>query len=454
MPITSIRLQNFRCFRDTKDLPLKPLTVVFGRNNAGKSSIIHSLFLLRQTLDRPEGPRLNLRGPLYPAGSYGDVVHQHRSSVNIKFHFRVEAPPERHLRSWGGPTKRSKEHISTVGDIGFEFSSDEPRPPRLVRFDVSIGGRSIEVVRGRGRGGPYELRIDGKAVNERHPGFIFRPSGFLPFFTGGPVGPGAKGFELREDVRNLLREFQSSLERMRAVGAFRRAPDRRYDYEGRPESIDLSGALVVSALIDDSLRRGKTRGTLLSALNRWLARVGRVKVMPLRRISRDVRLYEVRLKDLDSGRWANFADVGFGIGQALPVLVEGLRTTDDGLFVVQEPEIHLHPDAQLAMADFLIELALSGRRIVVETHSEALLLRIRKAVAESALKAKGGLQASDVSVLYVAATRDGVSKVKELTIDEIGDLGDWPHGFMDELSQERLHLLKAAAEASEEAAGK
>jgi predicted ATPase len=88
--ITSLRLKHFKCFQDSGDIPLAPLTVIFGRNNTGKSSILQSLLLLRQTLDSPEyGPRLDLRGLLYAAGTYADIVHQHRTKDKVVMAFDV-----------------------------------------------------------------------------------------------------------------------------------------------------------------------------------------------------------------------------------------------------------------------------------------------------------------------------------------------------------------------------
>jgi len=168
------------------------------------------------------------------------------------------------------------------------------------------------------------------------------------------------------------------------------------------------------------MRRGKLRGTLLRPINRWLARVGRVRLLPLRRISPTARLYELRMRDLDSGRWANFADVGFGIGQALPVLVEGLRTPPAGVFIVQEPEIHLHPDAQLAMADYLVELARSGRNVIVETHSEAVLLRIRGAAIKSGSSRTAlRLSPEDIAIVHVSGRTTGASAVSSLSVDQL-----------------------------------
>jgi len=443
MPITSIRLHNFRCFFDSGEIPIRPLTIIFGRNNAGKSSILDSLFLLRQTMDRPEYEEgLNMRGPLYPAGSYADIVHKHLSSESIKMEFGVAR-----REGVGRVTRGALPKLS--GRLTMEFRSREPQPPGLTHFQVESAGETIvEIRRGRGRGGPRELYICGRHIGGEEEG-NFRLYSFLPLIAVYELGlrgrPSAKRENARFTARGLVAEFRKTLSDLRAVGAFRAAPARRYDYQGRPpDATDLSGQNVVYALIDDSMRRGKNRGSLINTLNQWLSSVGRVRLLPLRRISPTSRLYELRLKDTESGRWANFADVGFGVGQALPVLVEGLRTPTDGLFIVQEPEIHLHPDAQLAMADYLIDLAVSGRTVIVETHSEALLLRVREAVVNA--KQRGGarrmLHSDQLSIVHVRSDNYGSSHARPLAVDELGQVQEWPSGFMEEVTLERLKLLE------------
>jgi predicted ATPase len=434
MPIKKIRLQQFKCFQDSGEIVLAPLTVIFGRNNSGKSSILQSLLLLRQTLDSPEyGPRLDLRGPIYPAGTYADIVHQHKSSENVvmSFEFTPQSPA-------GSAT------------IDLEFASDEPQPPRLVRLSIrSENADRLEIRRGRGRGGPYELYIGGESQGtEREAIFRFPESGFFPLIGREPLRrgrPSTKREKTREFAQRTLRDFEATLRNVRALGPFRRHPDRRYEYSGRsPQTIDVSGRAVVDALIEDMTRRTRQRGELLHGVNQWLKAVGRVRISALKRISKSARIYEVRLRDADSRRWANFADVGFGIGQALPVFVEGLRTPPGGMFIVQEPEIHLHPDAQLQMADFLVSLARSNRWVIAETHSEHLLLRIRRRIL-GRRSSKLRLAPSDVSIIYVSKGKLGTSTAAALPVDDLAQIADWPKGFMEEATEERMAILHQMA---------
>src|SRR6266404_7875580 len=122
MPIKSLRLINFKCFENSGEIPIAPLTLIFGRNNSGKSSILQSLLLLKQTIDSPAfGPRLNLRGPTYDAGTFADVVHKHKLSQHLEFRLKFDLP---------GPA------VGSTSEIVFEFCSDEPQTPKLVRLEV------------------------------------------------------------------------------------------------------------------------------------------------------------------------------------------------------------------------------------------------------------------------------------------------------------------------------
>ncbi|MEK6676606.1 MAG: AAA family ATPase [Planctomycetota bacterium] len=249
-------------------------------------------------------------------------------------------------------------------------------------------------------------------------------------------------------AEKVFDELRDHFQRMRAIGAFRQSPLRRYEFQGSSNLPDPAGANVIAAIIADSLREGRAeRNRLLKAINQWMDRVGQVRLMPVRRISKIARLYELRLRDTDSGRWANFADVGFGIAQALPVIVEGLRTPEGAMFLVQEPEIHLHPDAQLAMADYLVGLVKARRGVIVETHSEHMVLRFRNLLLSNARNGRSApkLKPEEVSFVYVDKDKTGKSHARALELDNLAQFKDWPKDFMEEASRERLDILEKMA---------
>lgn len=148
--------------------------------------------------------------------------------------------------------------------------------------------------------------------------------------------------------------------------------------------------------------------------------------------SADVRLYDIQKRTPVSHR-----DVGIGVSQVLPVLVQAYASRQS-LIAMEQPEIHLHPALQAELGDVFIESALSEQknRFVLETHSEHLILRILRRIRESAKQENPSIKASDVTVLYVEPSPDG-AEVFEMEISEEGQiLSQWPGGFFPERMKE------------------
>jgi predicted ATPase len=135
----------------------------------------------------------------------------------------------------------------------------------------------------------------------------------------------------------------------------------------------------------------------------------------------------------------NLANMGEGLSQLLPIITRVLTTPENGSLLIEQPELHLHPAAQADLADLFISGAENGRnQCIVETHSEHLLLRLRRRIAE------GVVDPAIVGVLYVE--RDGSeSTVRSLDLDGAGQFEDWPKGFFDERYREALAIAEASS---------
>ena len=134
----------------------------------------------------------------------------------------------------------------------------------------------------------------------------------------------------------------------------------------------------------------------------------------------------------------NLADTGFGLSQILPLVVQGFYSKPNSLIIAEQPEIHLNPKLQTMLADLFSEFVKRKVGVLVETHSEHLLLRIRRLVAEKAIKQ------SDVA-LYYTEKDDHKTVIREIQIEENGHIKieDWPKGFFGESLKESLGLAKA-----------
>ena len=135
------------------------------------------------------------------------------------------------------------------------------------------------------------------------------------------------------------------------------------------------------------------------------------------------------------GPWRNLIDVGYGVSQALPVITELLRPDAPSMFLLQQPEVHLHPSAQAALGSLFCRIAGPKRQLVVETHSDYLMDRVRMDVRDG----ESDLTPDDVSILYFER-EDLDVKIHSLRIDEEGNILDAPDGyrsfFMEETSRD------------------
>lgn len=145
-----------------------------------------------------------------------------------------------------------------------------------------------------------------------------------------------------------------------------------------------------------------------------------------------------------AGRKHLFEDVGSGIGYVLPVLCATFNPSPHfSTCFIQQPELHIHPALQAAMGDVFIKGRSTGKQVLLETHSEHLLLRILKRIRQTHLQANIAqelkVNAEDVCVLYFNPSPDGTTTVKRLRVTEDGEFMDrWPRGFFAERDQELL----------------
>lgn len=145
-------------------------------------------------------------------------------------------------------------------------------------------------------------------------------------------------------------------------------------------------------------------------------------------------IVEIFLRD-NQGRKLRFDDVGTGIGYVLPVVCAAYSGSSTSF--IQQPELHIHPALQAAIGDVFLEASHLGKQLLIETHSEHLLLRILKRVRQTHLQASIApdlmIQADDVCILYFNPKADGTTEVKRIRVTEDGEFMDrWPRGFFME----------------------
>jgi predicted ATPase len=164
---------------------------------------------------------------------------------------------------------------------------------------------------------------------------------------------------------------------------------------------------------------------MVEALNSWLSFMQLPQLIPMPVIERTISQIKLDFANIE----LSLPDVGFGVGQILPVLVECLRTKSGETIILEQPEIHLHPSLQSKLADFLICMAKAGKKIIVETHSEHLIRRLYLRVAQEESDAIRNI----LNTVFVSFDEQQQTSVTQtIVINEYGEIENWPVGFFDE----------------------
>ena len=245
-----------------------------------------------------------------------------------------------------------------------------------------------------------------------------------------------------EQLYELAASFERRLSRRRnskppfAGAPVRSTPKRTYD-PARPFQ-DPSGEYIPTLLVNISRRDQQEWERLKGALEEFGKGSGLFDEISIELLGKTegspfqlhVRKSGGKLK----GRKRNLIDVGYGVSQALPILTELMRKDQPSMFLLQQPEVHLHPSAQAALGSLFCEITSWERQLIVETHSDHLLDRVRMDVRDR----KTDLKPDDVSILYFEPEGLDV-KIHSLTLDENGNVMNAPPGyrqfFMEEMSR-------------------
>jgi len=392
--ITRIAVEGFKSIANRQQIEIAPLTILAGANSSGKSSIMQPLLMLKQTLEAQYDP-----GPLL---IYGPNV---KFTSTKQFLSRTEGGSPGQLLSLEIETGYREFDItfSKGAEQGMEVLHETRKGPEgttTLRENMPSSdiprefGEFSSLIRDR-------FFLDLNAENKR----VSLMRWLTPLIIGTIHVPGLRGNPSRTHP-------------VAAVG-----PTFPGTFENYTASVILSWQKENSSRYED--------------LNVDLQCIGLARNVFAHRVDdATIELLVNRAEDYPNDM-VSIADVGFGVSQTLPVLV-ALRAAELGQLVyLEEPEIHLHPRAQVKLADILADAAKRGVRIVAETHSSLLLRAIQTLIA------KGTLPPGLVCLHWFSRDNDGVTNVRSAAPDENGAFGDWPEDFGDVALQSEKEYLDA-----------
>jgi hypothetical protein len=426
--ITGITVAGFKSIRDEQTIEVRPLTILAGANSSGKSSIMQPILLLKQTLDSTSDPgALLLNGPNVRFTD-ADQFLSRTSARGLEGTFHVgfsigDSRLESHFRRFTPDDTHSEMHIAQTIVQGRRFRSTF----RTGMSDAEVTAQLPEALR--------------RLFAEAGDGLGWRTVPMRCF-----VWP-ARG---EMPVKLMLPWLDPELivRRMIHVSGFRGNPDRAWPAGGiaglYPGEFHVYTARVVS-----QWERSHSEDTM-DALCEDLQLLGlssRVATKQISDAQLEIRVARLSGKSRRSTRdLVSIADVGLGVSHVLPVLVALHVATPDHLVYIEQPEIHLHPRAQVAMATVLARAVRRGVRMVVETHSGLLLRALQALVAEGG----EGLTPDLVKLhWFTRSEKDGTTTITSADLDDAGAFGEWPEDFGDvELDVESRYLDAAQARMS------
>lgn len=434
--LTRARIKNFKAWRDTGDIRLAPLTVIFGGNSAGKSSLGHLLLALKQTAllsDRKRALHLGDPSSLIDLGTFEDCLYGHDVNHKMEFSLQWKLSAPLQVKNTLDPTEVYQGNELSLDAVLRANKAKQPEIERIHYALINNGNQELEVEHVRGANvvslKTVPLRLT-KTVGRNWP--LAAPEKFYRF---------ADATLARFQNAGFLSEFALETERMLAalfyLGPLRSHPERIYAWSGEtPQDVGMRGEYAVAALLaaeadERKLNRGRRQrqSPFASFVAAWMKEMGVIHSFTVKAVAEGRKEYEVLIKTHADAPEVKLTDVGFGISQVLPALVEAFYAPRNSTVWMEQPEIHLHPQVQAHLADALISAVQAYEegqprnvQLIVESHSEHFLTRLQRRVAE------GVISPSDVAIYF--CKRSGKSaELEPLRLDLYGNIENWPDNF-------------------------
>ena len=449
--LKKLRIKNFKMWEDTGEISMTPITLFFGANSSGKSSIGQFLMLLKQTVEYSDRKAVLFHGDDKSAvhlGSYEDMVHNQDKNKSIEFKYEWEL--DNNLTIKNPATKDSYSGDQLV--FRATIMLDKTETPIVDNFHYTLLNSketNLEIsIKKLKRNNPLKYDIEAKHHNfQKSHGRYWGLSSPVHFY-GFPADISQK-YKNAGFVQDLEYQIEELFRSLYYLGPLRNKAKRLYHWTGyEHEHVGYSGENVVASLLTTkktniNFAAGQKHRSLLEIIVLELRKMNLIDDFRIETVS-EKKHYEVKVKTPGIKKMVNLLDVGFGISQVLPVLVQCFCAPPRSIILMEQPEIHLHPSAQSVLADVMID-AIDSRengkhknlQLIIETHSEHFLRRLQRRIAErSDLREK-------VTAYFVDHTQHPV-KLNHLVVDNYGNIKNWPDNFFGNEMEDIIEQSKAA----------
>ena len=487
--LNGISCENFKSLKNLKDIKIKPITILCGSNSCGKSSMLESILLLKQTVRNMNSANgIVFHGDYMHLGDFENVVFAHntKNDIEMTYSFIVNTINRRVQRvfcmllgQWdtfmslrgrddafrcnlkvsvtiskfakGHYIKKYRVDLTKGENYAFlELEYDQQQ--EIIKNDSFVKKYFLTCDMASNNRRPYRDRDERRIIFSKNDRLRCRVNfnGLFPSAStvySSVFYSGKRDRYIPSDISDFLDTTQIALseicQHISYIGPLREAPARRYFYDDVVNDIGIKGENAAYLLLNE----GNTQGmyhlpndylgemSLQEAAQSWLEYMG---IQGLK-VNNDKDIYRVVLSDTNTKSvLVNIADVGFGISQVFPIILEGLRMPEDSTLVLEQPEIHLHPKLQMQLSDYMIAMARQDKGFVVETHSDHIINRLVRRIVED----ETGRLADMIQIYFVTPTPVG-AQFQSVEIDDTRGIVNWPDGFFDQTANEQEMIVRA-----------
>ena len=415
--ITKIAVKGFKSIAEECEIDIRPLTILAGANSSGKSSIMQPLLMLKQTLEAPYDPGpLLIDGPNVQFTEAAQFLSTFSNKKGIdSFQVRIETHKSNVFNAVRTTFRKGKNGIEIA-----EMTKENSGP------DQTLSAKSLTLY-------PEMLPEKIKSLGNQDPAFknfdiVKRSRCFLY------LGSSQYSSNLYEVTYGFGAYIFSTIH----LPGLRGNPERAYKLSSTGPQYPGTFQYYAASIIHEWQEKKDERLKMIADALYTLGLTGQVGTKKIGDVGIELQVGRFLNDNKLEADLVSIADVGFGVSQVLPAIVALIVARPGQLVYLEQPELHLHPRAQVALARVLADAAKRGVRVVAETHSSLLLLGVQTLVAE------GDLPPELVKLHWFSRNKDGVTDVSSAHVDEVGAYGEWPEDFADVNLNAQSGYIKAA----------
>ena len=424
-------MTHFKSWRETGEITLAPMTGFFGANSSGKSSLLQMLLLLKQTTESNDRSLVLKTGSIQEGyvnlGLPNEIAYGGETEITLGVVWELSSKSALHIPMPEGTGKLRLSELSFETIIHAEAQRVHVKSLRYWQDE------NFSAELSRTGNNQYTIRVYVEGKHPRRP--KSRPRVYMkPEKCYGFSNEALRFYQNTSYLRDIEFVFERQFQRLHYLGPLREYPKRNYVWGGeRPSNVGLKGELAVHALLagkrENVYKDGRRRYSKLEArIAKWLVDLGLATSFETRPLFKGSSQYAVWLKRHEQSPEVLIADLGIGVSQVLPVLVLCYYVPPGSTIILEQPELHLHPSVQAGLADVFIDVVKNRNvQIILESHSEHLLRRLQRRLAEEEIVP------DDIALYFTDLGEDGISKLKPLDIDMFGAIRNWPDDFFGDL---------------------